>query len=78
MRRHIRAVHEGIKPHSCEVCEKKFASKNEVKEHMTMHTGEKAYKCDECGKCFSQMSSLCGHKKKSHREKGSSLGLTNS
>jgi len=78
LRRHIRAVHEGIKPHSCEVCEKKFASKNEVKEHMTMHTGEKAYKCDECGKCFSQMSSLCGHKKKSHREKGSSLGLTNS
>ena len=71
LKRHIKRVHEGIKNHQCDVCEKKFASKNEVKEHMTMHTGEKAYKCEECGKAFSQLSSLYGHRKKSHKEKES-------
>merc|ERR1719427_1079162 len=69
LRRHIQRVHEGLKPHSCDICEKKFASKNEVKEHMTMHTGEKAYKCLDCGKSFSQLSSLYGHRKKNHKEK---------
>jgi len=75
LRRHIKSVHQGIKPHSCEVCEKKFASKNEVKEHMSMHTGEKAYKCEDCGKSFSQLSSLYGHRKKSHMEKESNLDV---
>jgi len=73
LKRHIKVVHEGYKPFSCEYCEKKFSSKNEVKEHSTMHTGIKAYKCEECGKCFSQKSTWYGHKRKNHKEKDFSL-----
>ena len=48
MLRHIRTIHTGEKPHTCDICAKTFAEKCNLKKHMYLHTGEKPYKCDLC------------------------------
>jgi len=60
---HVKSVHEGVKPYSCQICDRKFAYKDTLEAHMPTHTGEAAYKCENCEKSFKQRSSLCTHRK---------------
>jgi len=60
---HIKSVHEGVKPYSCQICDRAFAYKDTLEAHMPTHTGEAAYKCENCEKSFKQRSSLCTHRK---------------
>ena len=42
MLKHIAAVHEKIKPHACPHCDKRFASKPNMKDHVfNIHEKEK-------------------------------------
>ena len=41
-------IHTGEKPHKCNICEKKFAQLNNLKQHIEMHTGEKQHRCEIC------------------------------
>ena len=50
----MESVHEGKKPHKCEVCPKGFASKNDLRRDLlAAHERKKLYKCQLCDKKFS-------------------------
>ena len=53
----------GLKPYSCDKCEKKFARQVYLSKHYTKHTDERPYVCNECGKCFKESSNLINHRK---------------
>ena len=45
LKKHVEAVHEGIKPFKCSVCDVKFANKQNLKKHIeTIHEGIKSFK----------------------------------
>lgn len=49
--------------HQCTVCEKTFAKKHNLDNHVRTHTGDKPYSCSTCKKSFSQKSVLYRHQK---------------
>ncbi|XP_048003217.1 oocyte zinc finger protein XlCOF6-like isoform X10 [Leguminivora glycinivorella] len=58
---HIRTVHLKLKRHACEVCEWKFYSKSELKEHMIRHGGERKHQCSVCKKSYARKYTLREH-----------------
>ncbi|XP_060520870.1 zinc finger protein 91-like [Cylas formicarius] len=54
LERHISSIHEGIRPHMCPFCDRSFAGKDTMQQHVRIHTGEKPYSCEFCGKRFRQ------------------------
>lgn len=41
MLKHVRRNHLGLRPHQCQICEKRFCERQELQNHMRTHTGEK-------------------------------------
>ncbi len=56
----------GIKYYECEHCQRRFASRKDLKRHMRTHTGEKPYKCYVCDKGFSQKNNMIRHLNRVH------------
>ena len=54
-------VHTGKKDFQCEVCQKKFSRKVNLKSHMLTHTKVKPHECDICYKKFSRKPDLIRH-----------------
>ena len=46
----------------CNVCVKKYSSKNSLKKHQLIHTGDKPFTCDICDNRFSRKDCLKVHK----------------
>ena len=71
LRRHER-LHAGLKPYSCDICNKSFARSTDLKIHMARHTiGGKSvpsFTCSRCPKTFSGLSSLRWHMYKIHKQ----------
>jgi hypothetical protein len=65
LNRHIKAFHDEIKMHLCEICDKKLSSKQNLKEHKFKHFGIKPYPCtyQDCKAKFRQRSQLYVHMK---------------
>ena len=47
LKKHINSVHEGLKNHKCNLCDKAFSQPSDLKFHI--HEGQKNHKCDLCG-----------------------------
>lgn len=58
---HVRTVHLKLKRHGCDVCEWKFYSKSELKEHMVRHGGERKFQCSICKKAYARKYTLREH-----------------
>ena len=55
MNNHIKTVHEGVKPHACNICDRKFSVPSQLKTHVEeAHEGKKKklHKCDICDVTF--------------------------
>ena len=68
--RHMK-VHSDKKPHSCEICLKKFSRKEHLKRHMeNKHSPNsgKIYRCEKCEKSYERGDHLRRHMKSDHRD----------
>jgi len=54
-------LHSGKKPYSCSNCNKSFALKSILKDHVRLHTGEKPHWCSVCNILFTQNNHLQTH-----------------
>ncbi|KAK7066214.1 hypothetical protein SK128_013616, partial [Halocaridina rubra] len=50
------------KPYKCSVCDREFAYREELLEHVDSHEAAKPYKCDICGAGLSHISALRRHR----------------
>ena len=63
LKRHVDITHLKQKKYKCELCEKYFVSRQNLKEHIFTHTGAKPYECSYCGEFFRQISQLSLHRR---------------
>ncbi|KAM7358002.1 uncharacterized protein ACRADG_003127 isoform 2-T2 [Cochliomyia hominivorax] len=69
--KHIKTVHNKIKPFNCNICGKKTARKASLIIHMRQHTGEKPLSCKSCK--FSTRDPSVLHKHQMRHERGGKL-----
>jgi len=53
--------HKNIKIFQCEICNKNYSNKNNLKNHLSIHTGNKPHKCNICQKSFRLKRTLTEH-----------------
>lgn len=58
---HIRYAHLKEKRHGCDLCDWKFYSPYELKQHMIKHGGERKYQCNVCKKAYARKYTLREH-----------------
>ena len=68
LRRHIKTIHERLKPFRCgyEGCSASFSRDVYLKEHTVVHTGQYLFTCPRCLKGFRQKGSLKSHLENNH------------
>ena len=67
LKRHVKAVHDGIKDHTCDLCGRSFAKKDQLNNHVkAVHEKIKDHKCKHCDKSFSEAGTLRNHVKGVH------------
>ena len=70
MKEHINVVHEGLKLHKCEICDKDFGYRAHLAQHLKTcavkkddpEILEKKYKCERCEKSFDTKEYLKDHR----------------
>lgn len=57
---------KSYKKAECEICQKLFRDRSDLRRHMLTHTGEKPYQCVGCDKQFKHRKSVKYHALKQH------------
>lgn len=60
---HTRRHHTKERPFACDLCDRRFEVKQELKRHMFVHTSINRFECDYCGRKFKQKRYLLNHLK---------------
>ncbi len=63
----IKAVHNRVKDHQCNFCEKRFTKRSHLVNYVWVHTGKKPSKCKKCVTAFTNSSSLRKHMSCRHK-----------
>lgn len=58
--RHLQ-THDGFMPYQCEICGKRFITKDQRRNHQATHLNLQEWKCHVCGKSFNAPTSLKTH-----------------
>ena len=69
LRKHMSAVHEGIK-YPCDFCQYKASAKDNLKKHLIGMHSETKFECDKCDYRTNFQSSLISHKQAIHKAQG--------
>lgn len=60
--KHIKTVHDGLRPYSCTQCDATYGHLNLLNEHVsTSHLGQRPFVCPICGASFGRKSNLYQH-----------------
>jgi hypothetical protein len=65
-RKRLHAEDAEDKALACQVCDKRFHSRQQVERHEAVHSGRKPFSCGDCAKSFSRRDKLKEHRKKLH------------
>ena len=60
---HIERVHNKSRPWSCQFCQKTFATRSDLRQHLASHGLGKTLKCEQCGREFNNRDSASLHRK---------------
>lgn len=63
LRRHVECGHLKVRPFHCRRCEKRFSSRQNLREHLQTHGSNKPYVCRSCSSTFRTSSQLALHKR---------------
>lgn len=64
LRSHIQMVHQKIRHHICQICDKAFGKKSGLDRHIiTVHEKMRCWACDLCEKSFGEKAQLLRHRK---------------
>ncbi len=58
---HMKTVHNGVRMHACEYCDKAMCSPNALERHRRTHTGERPFVCAVCARAFHEKGTLQRH-----------------
>ncbi|KAA8490986.1 Myoneurin [Porphyridium purpureum] len=73
LRRHIRHVHDKIRPYICDACGFTFSQRSHLKTHArVVHDGRYDYTCTVCGAVFGALGNFRRHMESRHRERSPS------
>lgn len=59
-------IHTGVRPHGCNVCDKRFIQATQLRAHMFQHTGQDGFKCNICSQSFNRKIRLTAHMSSVH------------
>lgn len=65
---HYQTAHSDLRPHKCNVCNKRFKRQFILKQHAVVHSSLKPFKCDICDYSTKLRGELTRHKKKVHHK----------